>query len=86
MKQHWTHIELVKDWTLSQDEIKVINTKNNKLVYAFKMRYFDIHGSTFNVSDLTPSVVINFIKGQINTSEKAFFTMTGIVELPGNII
>ena len=29
MKQHWTHIELVKYWTLSQDEIRVINTKSN---------------------------------------------------------
>ena len=46
MKQHWTHIELVKYWTLSQDEIRVIQTKNNKLVYAFKMRYFDAEFGT----------------------------------------
>mgnify|MGYP001009783825 FL=1 len=72
MKQHWTHIELVKYWTLSQDEIRVIQTKNNKLVYAFKMRYFDIHGLMFNVSYPTPSVVINFIKEQITTSEEDF--------------
>jgi TnpA family transposase len=73
MKQHWTHIELVKYWTLSQDEIRVIQTKNNKLVYAFKMRYFDIHGLMFNASYPTPSVVINFIKEQITTSEEDFF-------------
>jgi hypothetical protein len=72
MKQHWTHIELVKYWTLSQDEIRVIQTKNNKLVYAFKMRYFDIHGLMFNASYPTPSVVINFIKEQITTSEEDF--------------
>ena len=72
MKQHWTHIELVKYWTLSQDEIRVIKTKSTKLVYAFKMRYFDIHGLVLTASDSTPSVVINFIKEQINTSEKGF--------------
>ena len=66
MKQHWTHIELVKYWTLSQDEIRVINTKSNKLIYSIKMKYFDINGLMLTASDLVPSVVINFIKEQIN--------------------
>ena len=72
MKQHWTHIELVKYWTLSQDEIRVINTKSNKLIYSIKMKYFDINGLMLTASDLVPSVVINFIKEQINISKKDF--------------
>ena len=70
MKQHWTHIELVKYWTLSQDEIKAINKKNNKLVYAFKMKHFDIYGFMLTASNVIPSVVMHFIKGQINTLEE----------------
>ncbi len=72
MKQHWIHIELVKYWTLSQDELRVIKTKNHELVYAFKMKYFDIHGVMYMPIITIPDVVLNFIKEQINISNKDF--------------
>ena len=85
MKQHWTHIELVKYWTLSQDEIRVIQTKNNKLVYAFKMRYFDIHGLMFNASYPTPSVVINFIKEQLSNNKLKKSVSNNLLNIIENI-
>ena len=48
------------------------NTNTDGSLSEFKMRYFDIHGLMFNVSYPTPSVVINFIKEQITTSEEDF--------------
>ena len=44
MKQYWTKIELHENWTLSQVEMCYLEKKDNKLVYALKMRYFDLQG------------------------------------------
>ena len=69
MKQHWTQIELINSWTLSQYEIEIINKKENKLVYAFKMKYFDIYGSFAYENTEVPIVVLNFIKQQVEIDE-----------------
>ncbi|MGB4191213.1 MAG: Tn3 family transposase [Rickettsiales bacterium] len=52
---------------MSNNEIKIINTKNNKLVYAFKMRYFDIHGGAAIENNIQTSI-INFICDQLGIS------------------
>ena len=70
MKQHWTQIELINSWTLSQDEINAINNKENQLVYAFKMKYFDIHGLVANQKTNVPITVIDFLKKQLDTTEQ----------------
>jgi len=44
MKQYWTKIELIDSWSLSSGEIRCLEKKDNKLVYALKMRYFDLQG------------------------------------------
>jgi TnpA family transposase/DNA replication initiation complex subunit (GINS family) len=69
MKQYWTQVELIQHWTLSNDEIKVINTKSSKLAYAYKMRYFDIHGHAAG-DDIVPDAVINFLRDQLSISEQ----------------
>lgn len=70
MKQHWTHIELINSWSLSHDKILAINNKESKLVYAFKMKYFDIYGSVAHENIQVPIVVLNFLQQQLNTNEK----------------
>lgn len=70
MKQHWTHIELINSWSLSHDEILAINNKESKLVYAFKMKYFDIYGSVAYENIQAPIVILNFLQQQLNTNEK----------------
>jgi len=44
MKQYWTTTELISSWRLSQSELQLIDKKENKLIYALKMRYFDLQG------------------------------------------
>ena len=70
MKQHWTQIELINSWTLSQEEINAINRRECKLVYAFKMKHFDIHGLVANQDTNVPIAVIDFLKKQLDITEQ----------------
>lgn len=65
MKEYWTQTELINKWTLSQDELNCIKTKENQLVYALKMRYFDIAGSFPISSTDIPNGTIEFVNDQL---------------------
>ena len=66
MKQHWTKIELANSWSLSQGEICYLEKKDNKLVCALKMRYFDLQGYLPKKAEDIPSVVIDGSVASVN--------------------
>ncbi len=66
MKQYWTKIELTNSWSLSQGEICYLEKKDNKLVCALKMRYFDLQGYLpKKVEDIT-LVAIDYVASQLS--------------------
>ena len=68
MKQYWTKIELHENWTLSQVEMCYLEKKDNKLVYALKMRYFDLQGHFPNKIEDVPAVVIDYVAAQLSST------------------
>lgn len=72
IKQHWTLLELTEYWTLSKEEMSIINRKKevNKLVYAIKLKYFDIYGCFLHGNQDVPLAVINMVASQLSVSPK----------------
>ena len=66
MKHYWTKIELEKSWSLSPGEMHYIEKKDNKLVYALKMKYFDIQGYFPKQGDDIPAVAIKHVAAQLS--------------------
>jgi TnpA family transposase len=66
MKQYWTKIELADSWSLSQGEIRCLEKKSNKLVYALKMRYFDLQGYLPNGIEDVPLVAVDYVASQLS--------------------
>lgn len=66
-KQHWTPLELIELWTLSNDEKACTNRKEegNQLAYAFKMKYFDIYSCFPPGNQDIPLVVLNMVASQL---------------------
>ena len=70
MKQHWTKLELIKNWTLSENEIESINKKTAKLAFALKMKYFDQQGSFLSSSSDVPLVILEYMANQLVVDTK----------------
>jgi TnpA family transposase len=66
MKQHWTKIELTDSWSLSQGEICYLEKKDNKLVYAIKMRYFDLQGYLPDRMEDIPLVAVDYVASRLS--------------------
>jgi len=66
MKQYWTKIELADSWSLSRGEIGCLKNKDNKLVYALKMRYFDLQGYLPNKIEDIPLAAIDYVASQLS--------------------
>lgn len=66
MKQYWTKIELTDSWSLSRGEIGCLKNKDNKLVYALKMRYFDLQGYLPNKIEDIPLAAIDYVALQLS--------------------
>lgn len=66
MKQHWTKIELANSWSLSQGEIANLKKKDNQLVYALKMRYFDLQGYLPKKIVDIPIIAIDYVAMQLS--------------------
>ncbi|WP_425361603.1 DUF4158 domain-containing protein [Candidatus Tisiphia endosymbiont of Ceraclea dissimilis] len=66
MKQYWTKIELTNSWSLSQGEICYLEKKDNKLVCALKMRYFDLQGYLPKKVEDIPLVAIDYVASQLS--------------------
>ncbi|NDE19374.1 MAG: DUF4158 domain-containing protein [Alphaproteobacteria bacterium] len=65
MKQYWTKIELADSWSLSRGEIGCLKNKD-KLVYALKMRYFDLQGYLPNKLEDIPLAAIDYVALQLS--------------------
>ena len=65
MKHYWTKIELEKSWSLSPGEMSYIEKKDNKLVYALKMKYFDIQGYFPKQGDDIPAAARDYVAAQL---------------------
>ena len=77
MKQYWTKIELTDSWSLSQEEIRCLEKKDNKLVYALKMRCFDLQGYLPNrIADI-PLVAIDYVASQLSIKPNKLRIMIG---------
>lgn len=70
MKSHWTHIELIENWTLSANEQFISNMKVSKIVYALKMKHYSLYGYLPEKIDEMPDIVVGFIIKQLKTSKK----------------
>ena len=70
MKQHWTKLELIDYWMLTTKEKEYINKKNNKLVAAIKIRYFDQQGSFPNSSSDIPLIILEYVANQLGVEVK----------------
>ena len=57
MKSHWTHIELIENWTLSANEQFISNMKVSKIVYALKMKHYSLYGYLPEKIDEMPDIV-----------------------------
>lgn len=64
-KQHWTKSELADNWTFSKDELDCINKKTSKLVFAIKMKFFDLQGYFPNIDSDIPIIVLEYIANQL---------------------
>lgn len=73
MKEHWTQIELIENWTLSQGELDRIKTKNNKLAYAMKMRCIDLLGYFPKTAKEISNKAVNFVANQLDTTQEEIF-------------
>lgn len=69
-QHHWTEKELHDLWTLSLEERKLTQRKNDnsQLVYALKMRYFDIYGCFPIGKQDIPEVVTAMVAAQFSTN------------------
>ena len=65
MKQYWTKFELANSWSLSQGEINYLAKKEHQLVYALKMKYFDLEGYPPKKIDDIPAVAIDYVAAQL---------------------
>lgn len=76
MKQHWTPVELIELWTLSNDEKTFINRKEerNKLVYALKMKYFDLYSCFPSENQKVPLVIMNTVAFQLAVKPQTITT------------
>jgi len=70
MKSHWTHIELIENWTLSANEQFISNMKVSKIVYALKMKHYSLYGYLPEKIDEMPDIVVGFIIKQLKTNKK----------------
>lgn len=55
-------------WSLSQGEINCLEKKDNKLIYALKMRYFDLQGYFPKKATDIPPAVIDYVATQLGIS------------------
>lgn len=67
IKQHWTSHELIQNWTLSEEEIAMLQQKDNqsRLAYGLKIRYFDIYGCFPSGNQDIPEVVSSMVATQL---------------------
>ncbi len=70
MKQYWTKFELENSWSLSQGEISYLAKKENQLVYALKMKYFDLQGYPPKKIDDIPVVAIDYVAAQLSVANQ----------------
>ena len=70
MKQHWTKFELENSWTLSPGDLNYLAKKDNRLIYALKMKYFDLQGYPPKQIDDIPVVAIDHVAAQLQTSRQ----------------
>lgn len=66
MKHYWTKIELEKSWSLSPGEMHYIEKKDNKLVYALKMKYFDVQGYFPKKGEDIPAAAREYVAAQLS--------------------
>lgn len=73
MKQQWTPQELIDQWTLSREELDLVNsaskTSHNRLGCAMLLKYFQAEGRFPGRKQDTPAVAVQHIAQQLSATD-----------------
>ena len=70
MKHYWTKIELEKSWSLSPGDLGYLTKKENPLIYALKMKYFDLAGYLPKKIEDIPAAAIEYVAAQLSLPDQ----------------
>ena len=75
MKQNWTKEEKEEYWTLSSEELKLLDNKKdkNRLVFSLMLKFFQYMGRVPTVEDNIPFKIIAYVSNQAGTVGGTFF-------------
>lgn len=74
MKRQWTPEELVEQFTLSEDEIRLLPKKNeaNRLGFAVLLKFFQVNARFPQSRRETPKPIVSYLAQQLHVSPKCY--------------
>lgn len=74
VKQHWEEEELIENWTLVPQELKLVKNKlgGNQIGFALLLKHFQLFARFPDSKSSIPQTIISYIAHQINVSESLY--------------
>ena len=74
VKPHWEEEELIENWTLVPQELKLVRNKlgGNQIGFALLLKHFQLFARFPNSQSSIPQTIISYIAHQINVSESLY--------------
>ena len=74
IKQNWEAEELIENWTLLPQELKLVRNKvgGNQIGFALLLKYFQLYARFPDSSEEIPKIIISYIANQINLTESSY--------------
>ncbi len=74
VKQHWEEEELIENWTLVPQELKLVRNKlgGNQIGFALLLKHFQLFARFPDSQSSIPQTIISYIAHQINVSESLY--------------
>ena len=68
VKQHWEEEELIENWTLVPQELKLVKNKlgGNQIGFALLLKHFQLFARFPDSQSSIPQTIISYIAHQIN--------------------
>ncbi|WP_017293915.1 DUF4158 domain-containing protein, partial [Geminocystis herdmanii] len=68
LKKNWQTEELIENWTLIPQELKLLTNKigGNKIGFAIILKYFQLRARFPDTSEQIPDLIISYIANQLN--------------------
>ena len=74
VKPHWEEEELIENWTLVPQELKLVRNKlgGNQIGFALLLKHFQLFARFPDSQSSIPQTIISYIAHQINVSESLY--------------